>query len=162
MYKVKPSDLIGEIEGFPLEVVQKMVDYQNKSDVTIFQDARVACGSSSLGFTWRHSPEGFDFWDKVIIERNFDVFFKKYPKQEFNFPCIMEVSSNPDFTCSDLRVVFMQKNDRFIAWSGAETFTEAERSTDTTAWKYARIPVKKVTKAEIAAVLGTPHFQIID
>ena len=35
-YKVKKEDLIGEIKDFPIEVVQKMVDYQveqgNKAD----------------------------------------------------------------------------------------------------------------------------------
>ena len=41
MYKVKQSDLIGDIKGFPIEVVQKMVERQveqgNKADVTVFQ-----------------------------------------------------------------------------------------------------------------------------
>jgi len=28
MYKVKQSDLIGDIKGFPIEVVQKMIERQ--------------------------------------------------------------------------------------------------------------------------------------
>ena len=59
MYKVKQSDLIGDIKGFPIEVVQKMVERQveqgNKADVSIFQkrgDAAKWCG-------------GFDF-DETI------------------------------------------------------------------------------------------------
>ncbi len=74
----------------------------------------------------------------------------------------MEVSNNQDFRCSNIRVVFMQKNGEFLAWSGAETFAEAESVTDVTNWKYAHIPLKKVTKAQIAAVLGTTNFEIID
>jgi len=39
--RVEKSDLIGDIEGFPIEVVQKMVDEQvaqgNSADASVFQ-----------------------------------------------------------------------------------------------------------------------------
>ena len=42
--RVEQSDLIGDIKGFPIEVVQKMVDEQiaqrNKANVFFFQDDR--------------------------------------------------------------------------------------------------------------------------
>lgn len=54
-YKVKPEDLIGEIAGFPIEVVQKMVDCQvaqgNKADVTVFQKSNTA-SKKNKGFDW--------------------------------------------------------------------------------------------------------------
>ena len=42
MYKVTEKDLIGDLEGFPIEVVQKMLKKQveqgNMEDVTVFQN----------------------------------------------------------------------------------------------------------------------------
>ena len=81
MYKVKQEDLIGDIEGFPIEVVQRMVEYQvkqgNKADVTMFQK-RNYCTVD--GFSWKDAKEGFVFWDDVISNENFNTFFEKYPK----------------------------------------------------------------------------------
>ena len=86
-YKVTEEDLIGKLEGFPIEVVQRMVDYQveqgNKDDINVFQKTNYL-PSSSGGFTWDNTVEGFDFWDDVINGKEFDVFFKKYPKKEAN------------------------------------------------------------------------------
>ena len=80
---VEQSDLIGKIENFPIEVVQRMVDEQviqgNKPDVKVFQRrnlAPVSCG----GFVWARTDDGFDFWEEVISNENFDLFFSKYPK----------------------------------------------------------------------------------
>ena len=82
-YKVKKEDLIGEIKDFPIEVVQKMVDYQveqgNKADITVFQIRNYSYISLG-GFSWDNTVEGFDFWDDVINDKEFYVFFNKYPK----------------------------------------------------------------------------------
>ena len=78
-YKVKKEDLIGDIKNFPIEVVQKMVDYQveqgYKADVTKFQICK------KYGFLWFKSKEGQEFWESVIVDMNFDLFFQKYPKK---------------------------------------------------------------------------------
>lgn len=41
-YIVKPEDLIDDLESIPIEIAQKMVDYQvkqgNKPNIKIFQD----------------------------------------------------------------------------------------------------------------------------
>lgn len=82
IYQVKESDLIGDIEGFPIEVVQKMVDYQVAQkcfvDISVFQ---LKGRTTHSGFSWAKTEEGFLFWDSVISRRQFDVFFKKYPKK---------------------------------------------------------------------------------
>jgi hypothetical protein len=83
MYKVKKEDLIGKTEGFEIEIVQKMVEHQfaqtGKYDITVFQKLKSA--SKGLeGFNWILSPEGEDFWGQVILSKNFDLFFSKYPK----------------------------------------------------------------------------------
>lgn len=81
MYKVKKSDLIGDLKGFPIEVVQKMLEKQlaqgNKQNIEIFQ---IYIFSGEKGFFWEQTEEGIDFWIEVISCNNFDLFFQKYPK----------------------------------------------------------------------------------
>lgn len=82
-YKVKQEDLYRQISNFPIEVVQKMVERQveqgNKPDVTIFRKNRETTRLDG-GFTWESTIEGFRFWHSVIADRNFDEFYKRYPK----------------------------------------------------------------------------------
>ena len=84
-YKVKKEDLIGVIKGFPIEIVQRMVEMQveqgNKADVTVFQKAR-ATTKKYGGASWDKTAEGLGFWNAVIGEKNFKLFFEKYPKRE--------------------------------------------------------------------------------
>ena len=81
--KITTADLIGKIENFPIEVVEKMVEEQvrqgNKADVTIFQRNLLASGFLG-GFVWKNTEDGSTFWERVIMARDFNVFFKKYPK----------------------------------------------------------------------------------
>ena len=83
MYKVKKSDLKGQIENFPIEVVQKMVEKQvhqgYKADVKVFQ---VSADKCSDGFDWSRTIEGDLFWRDIIHHANFDLFFEKYPKKK--------------------------------------------------------------------------------
>lgn len=81
-YIVKPEDLKGEIADFPIEVVQRMVDYQLKqfgiADISIFQSR------STSGFKWFATDEGHDFWADVIKRGKFDLFFERYPPKSEN------------------------------------------------------------------------------
>ena len=81
-YKVIEKDLEGQIEGFPIEVVQRMVDCQveqgNKADIVAFQ--KMVC-SNPYGFDWSKTEEGLNFWHEVIGNWNFNLFFQKYPKK---------------------------------------------------------------------------------
>ena len=83
-YIVKSEDLIGDIKAFPIEVVQKMVDYQieqgNIPNVTVFQKD-CATAKFQNGFDWDETEEGANFWGEVIDFNNFEEFFKKYPKK---------------------------------------------------------------------------------
>lgn len=84
MYKVTEKDLIGDLKGFPIEVVQKMLEEQvkqgNKEDVKVFQ-AFSGEDCSLGGFDWVKTIEGQDFWYDVLTDKNFNEFFKKYPKK---------------------------------------------------------------------------------
>ena len=80
---LKKSDLIGGLEGFPIEIARVMLKRQveqgNKADITVFQkDCFV--GKSDYGFYWKETIEKYDFWKNVIGCKNFDIFFDKYPK----------------------------------------------------------------------------------
>ncbi len=61
------------------------------------------------------------------------------------------------------RVVFMEKNNRFIAWNYAKTIEEAGEVCKTTDWKYAKeLPIEiEVTKEEIAKWKGCLVEQLI-
>lgn len=83
-YIITENDLVGDIKGFPIEVVEKMIEEQVKqggnADVEVFQNYSTA-GDDENGFAWDKTEDGYDFWEEVIGEHHFDVFFKKYPKK---------------------------------------------------------------------------------
>ena len=67
---------------------------------------------------------------------------KEFLKPENEYPKVMMVSKNPiktkeDFKNAKKRVVFMKKNDRFIAWFDADTIEKSENITLTACWNYA-------------------------
>lgn len=64
--------------------------------------------------------------------------FKKYVMKQNDYPKIMEVSNFEDFPLQTRRVVFMKKNNVFLAWKSSETLEEAEKTHHVTSWKYAR------------------------
>lgn len=81
--KITKKHLIGEISDFPIEVVEKMVSEQvkqgNLPNPTIFA-LKNSASYCEGGFTWDVAKDGHYFWEDVIRMKNFDVFFKKYPK----------------------------------------------------------------------------------
>lgn len=152
----------GEIAGFPQEVVEKMLERQveqgNKIDVTVFEEDKLCI---SRAFYWKDSVEGHNFWHEVITERNFDVFFEKYPKKQSEYPRVMLVSQNNMYF--DKRVVFMEKNGKYLAWESVETLEEAENSTNVATWSYAKDiepePIE-LTIDEIAEKFGIKPEQV--
>lgn len=84
---VEQSDLIGEIKDFPIEVVQEMVNEQvmqgNNADVGVFTK-NVGASKNNGGFDWCYAIMGFNFWDNVIYRKDFNLFFKKYPKKQYS------------------------------------------------------------------------------
>ncbi len=84
IFKVEQSDLVGEIKGYPIEVIEKMIEEQVKQgncpNVEVFQKS-VTADEVDGGFTWINTEDGMDFWEDVIVNDNFDLFFEKYPKK---------------------------------------------------------------------------------
>ena len=72
----------GGIEGFPVEVIAKMLERQyeqlGKIDVSVFERNRASV--APMGFDWVKTEEGIDFWNSVICGRDFSEFFERYPK----------------------------------------------------------------------------------
>lgn len=68
-YQVKPEDLVGDISGFPIEVVQRMVDNQvkqgNKADVKVFQRSSESSQVSG-GFNFFDCEEGDYFGNRLL------------------------------------------------------------------------------------------------
>lgn len=77
MVNIQFSDLRGEIEHFPRHIVQEMCIHQlrqgNRYDVTVFQKNRYAAKEYG-GFDWDDTPQGKDFWGKIIDEQQFEDF----------------------------------------------------------------------------------------
>jgi hypothetical protein len=75
----------GEIADFPREVVEMMLTRQFEQsgvrNVSVFERSATA-GLSTKGFSWERTPEQGSFWSSVISDRNFDIFFQKYPKNK--------------------------------------------------------------------------------
>lgn len=61
-------------------------------------------------FSWCISKEGHDFWQS-IDEENFDVFFKRYPKQESPIERLMKVNEDANWNQCSSDKMFM---DEFI------------------------------------------------
>lgn len=82
MIEVTEKDLVGKLTGFPIEVVQMMilrqVDQGNQPNVQKFQNEPRA-SREGRGFTWENTIEGYEFWEKVINDRQWKVFFGRYP-----------------------------------------------------------------------------------
>lgn len=80
-----PSQFKGGLAGFPEEVVNCMLYYQqkqgNERDIEVFERS-VGTSGYSGGFTWDSTEEGFEFWNDVIKNRDFKIFFDKHPKTE--------------------------------------------------------------------------------
>lgn len=83
-FKVKKNELIGtNLENFPIEVVEKMLEEQIKQGNVLSLEVFFDCLSADKlqgGFNWGETEDGKEFWKKVIQKNNFDLFFEKYPK----------------------------------------------------------------------------------
>lgn len=76
------------------------------------------------------------------------------------YPKVMEVSPNGRVWFK--RVVFAEKMGRFIAWSNAETFEEAEDEISTCAWYHVREvqEPREISIQEIADKFGIPVEEV--
>ena len=71
------------LKEFPTEIVEKMLECQveqgNRKDVSIFENSSSESKTHG-GFDWDKTSEDRNFWTRVIANKDFNVFFDKYPK----------------------------------------------------------------------------------
>lgn len=83
-YGLKESDAKGDLKGFPLEIIEKMIDNQvlqgNPPNVSVFIKHRDG-GKSYGGFNWDAYIDGIKFLSNVILNRHYNYFYKKYPRK---------------------------------------------------------------------------------
>lgn len=84
-FDLKNYEPKGELEGFPKEIIKRILECQeeqgNKRNITVFEENKFSLLEEG-GFDWDKTKENIEFWGEVIIKENFNLFFKKYPKQD--------------------------------------------------------------------------------
>ena len=82
-YGITKKDMIGGLKGFPVGIVVRMLEEQekqeNKPDVKVFQK-NLGTGQYCGGFEWDYTEDEWLFWSEVISKRNFKEFYKRYPE----------------------------------------------------------------------------------
>ena len=77
----------GDIVDFPKEVIAKMLEKQveqgNPLSILPFEQSNNR-DKSYGGFNWDETSEGGEFWNNVIMNKDFNKFFNKYPKTKLN------------------------------------------------------------------------------
>ena len=72
-----------KFKDLPIEIQQRMLDEQERQGnpryANVFERDITAVLSEG-GFSWEDSMEGFNFWKEIIWNRNFAIFYEKYPK----------------------------------------------------------------------------------
>lgn len=80
---VEESDCKMDLFGFPIDVVKEMLvrqyDQTKKVDIRIFQQDNSADAEQG-GFMWVDTDERVDFWYEVIENKDFDLFYTIFPK----------------------------------------------------------------------------------
>jgi hypothetical protein len=123
-------------EIFPKEILDKMLYHQeqqgNKRDIEVFNNSRI---TSKLhgGFTWADTDEGLDFWGAVIEDKNFEVFFEKYPKPEY--PKWMMVWQQGERSVK--RQVIGKVANWYVAMPNGLSIEDASSLTIPQCWQYA-------------------------
>lgn len=78
MGRLNPSEFPKEIQEL---ILKRQVEAGNPPDITLF-DKKIDIGTGNGGFTWLDTEEGAIFWCDVLLETNFEVFYKKYPQSK--------------------------------------------------------------------------------
>lgn len=155
-------------DKLPPEIQKRMLLEQekqgNERNPNIFRE-NTSIGVAHGGFDWIETDDGYSFWAEVL-KGDFNRFFLRYPKKgeellelekdTKTYPKVMEVSNFENFSNPRTRVVFMEKNGKYLAWSNASTLEEAEKTFTVTYWDYARevVPTVNLTAEDISAGKG--------
>lgn len=70
-----------EFIHFPIEIQKEMINRSRLKSIVPFLITEHA-SSSIGGFDWNNTPEGIHFWESIIVEKQFDLFFKQKEYKE--------------------------------------------------------------------------------
>lgn len=75
-------DYKGDISGFPVDVVEAMLDQQenqgNERNVSVFENNKWS-GKTVKGFDWADTPNDINFWERVIVDEEFSLLRQYIP-----------------------------------------------------------------------------------
>ena len=75
---------MSRFDELPVEIQEKMLEYQvrqgNPRNPDIFRK-KISTNKFGKGFHWWNTSEGKTFWNLVINDKRFDLFYTIYPKQ---------------------------------------------------------------------------------
>ena len=149
-----------------LDELNKVLRYAFPNDVSV-----------SKGFTkYYFVSQDKNYWSLFDTTDLPSHSVKEFLKPESEYPKLMKVSDKPiktleDFENARTRVVFMKKNDRFIAWYDSITLEEAENETETFTWNYAvdldwkpeeETKPLKLTMKQIAEKFNAEKIEIVN
>lgn len=129
-----------------------------------FGDDVVESITSSNNYPIGTSKATYTKEGKINTWNKFPSLFKTNPFEgNSEYPKLMEVSDDKDFTHSRIRVVFTVKQDKYVAWGVAETIKDSEDTLDCFAWKYAReIQPKKKTRLTMEEIAKLANIDVKD
>lgn len=150
-----------------LEELNKVLRYAFPNDSTK--------SNGNRKYYFKHSAdENIWMWGEKTDLPSYSV--KEFLKPENEYPKVMKVSEKPiktkeEFKNAITRVVFMKKNDRFIAWHNAKTIEKSEYEIETHAWNYAvdldwqpeeETKPLKLTMEQIAQKFNAEKIEIVN
>ena len=132
------------------------IDVEGEFNVQYHESGNDFCKFVVFGASQQDETYCVLFEDDKLAE----IISKKEPEKS-EYPRVMLVSDDEENWWP--RVVFMEKNGKFIAWNYAKTIEEAGEVCKTTVWLYAKELPKEieVTKEEIAKWKGCDVEQLI-
>ena len=105
---------------------------------------------SNIGYHYGVYNNNFSWYTNSEMERfNFKVI--ELPEEK-EYPKVMMVSDAPITKGNNgqKRVVFMEKQGKYLAWANAETLEDAEKEVDSYTWEYAvDVPKENPQKTEM-------------
>ena len=67
---------------FPQQIQDKIKERVREQGNVYNKDCYSTFGKTDGGFTWEDSIEGDSFWRKILKNKEFDIFYKLYPKKD--------------------------------------------------------------------------------
>lgn len=77
----KQNEDLKELKTFPKQVIEAMLIEQERQigyrDISVFIE-RPSASKYGKGFDWCTTKQGRRFWSKVIMDHDFEMFFREY------------------------------------------------------------------------------------